>query len=257
MMSSFKKGMRTLQSFVPWLKPLKDDFYYLSRKMLARPHDPDFRALPLLRLDPAGQYVDVGANHGQSIESIGVMRPKARIVAFEPNPALADKLRRRYASEPRVEIRALGLADQAGTMTLFSPSYRGFDYDGLASLDRHAAADWINAQRVYFFDPSRIAVRKLDCAISTLDAEGLEPAFLKIDVQGFEYHVLRGGVETLRRCEPVVLVEDYNLDSRSVALMSGLGFVEYYFDGARLCRGRSPGLNSFLMTGARARTAGL
>jgi FkbM family methyltransferase len=41
----------------------------------------------------------------------------------------------------------------------------------------------------------------------TLDEYNLSPSFIKSDSEGFELSVLKGGVETLKRCKPVVLVE--------------------------------------------------
>jgi len=41
----------------------------------------------------------------------------------------------------------------------------------------------------------------------TLDSLGLDPDVVKIDVEGAELDVLRGGVETLYRCKPIVVVE--------------------------------------------------
>lgn len=44
--------------------------------------------------------------------------------------------------------------------------------------------------------------------VKTLDEYGYEDLdLLKIDVEGYEYFVLRGGEETLLRCKPVVIVE--------------------------------------------------
>ena len=43
--------------------------------------------------------------------------------------------------------------------------------------------------------------------IKTLDWFDLSPDFLKIDTEGYELFVLKGGEKTLRRCKPVVIVE--------------------------------------------------
>jgi len=252
-----RKFLRTFQSYFPALQPAKQAFYHQYRKLLGRPHEPDFAALKRLRAEAPGVYVDVGANHGQSIHSIRVFRPSAQIVAFEPNPNLAGELTRTYGRDSRVEIRAVGLGDDVGEFTLFVPAYRGFVYDGLASLDEAEAMTWINAQRVYFFDASKVEAVELTCRISTLDRENLRPAFMKIDVQGFEYNVLAGGAKTLAAHEPIVLIENYNGDPRSVRLMSELGYLEYIYRDGALVPGRSTGLNSFLITPNRAKAEGL
>ena len=253
----FAKSLRTFQSYLPWILPAKQEFYYRYRRLLATPHEDDFAALKLLDSNAPGVCVDVGANHGQSIESMRLFRPTAEIVAFEPNPNLAGELSRRYGRDPRVEIRPRGLGDAIGEFSLIVPSYRGFVYDGLASLDRGEAMNWINASRVYFFDPSKVKAIELKCRVSTLDLENLQPAFMKIDVQGFEYNVLAGGAKTLAAHEPIVLIENYNGDPRSVELMTGLGYREYVYRDAALVPGRSDGSNSFLITSKRAKAEGL
>jgi FkbM family methyltransferase len=47
---------------------------------------------------------------------------------------------------------------------------------------------------------------------------GVAPTFLKIDCEGFEPYVLRGAVDLLKRCRPMVLVEVYG------TMLSRLGF---------------------------------
>ena len=92
----------------------------------------------------------------------------------------------------------------------------------------------------------------MQCSLDTLDAQGLAPIFVKLDVQGHEYSVLSGGKETLRRHEPLLLVEAFREDPRTVALAKDLGYEEYHFDGSTLRKGApSAGPNSFLLTPGR------
>lgn len=251
-----RKLLRTGQSALPWLLPAKQEFYYRFRRFTARPHEGDFQALALFDARAPGVYVDIGANHGQSIESIKLFRPASAIVAFEPNTYLADKLKRRYEKDRNLSIRSVGLGDAIGEFTLHVPSYRGFVYDGLASLDPDRAMNWINSNRVYFFDAKKIQSRQIRCSVSTLDRECLEPTFIKIDVQGFEYNVLKGGVETIKRCDPIIFLENYRGDERSVALMERLGYEEYYYYAGRIVPGRSTTGQSFLVSSRRARAEG-
>jgi FkbM family methyltransferase len=154
-----------------------------------------------------------------------------------------------------VQVIAKGLSDSAGTFTLFVPSYKGFVYDALASLDKEAAASWINERTILRFDPTKLTIAELPCAVDTLDAQQLAPIFIKVDVEGCEYNVLNGGRNMLRRYEPILLVEALSRDPRTVQLAEELGYEEYYFDGSSLRKGSpSKGPNSFLMTPGRIRT---
>lgn len=249
------KLLRTLQSEFPFLKEAKDSLYFFVRRALSIPHEKDFKALAAIPEPAEGCFVDIGANQGQSIESILLVKPNAQIVSFEANPGLAQKLMRRHKDRKNVRIFAKGLSDSAGTFPLFVPSYKGFVYDALASLDRVSAASWINPETTFGFDPTRLTVAELQCSLDTLDAQQLAPIFVKVDVQGHEYSVLRGGKETLRRYEPILLVEAFRDDQRTVELAEELGYQEYFFDGASLRPGMPKnGPNSFLITPRRFKT---
>jgi FkbM family methyltransferase len=250
-----KKVIRTLQSELPFLKGAKDNFYRHTRRFLHRPHESDFKALALIPDLLDGCYVDVGANHGQSIESIRLVKPQAKIVSFEANPLLAARLVARYKHNKSVRIMPQGLSDSSGHLTLFVPIYKGFVYDGLASLDRKAATSWISGETVLAFSPAKLSIEEVACQISTLDSHQLAPVFVKVDVQGYEFNVLNGGRETLRRYEPVLLIEEFGSDSRTVRLAEELKYEEYYFDGANLQKGSpTKGDNSFLVTPGRMKT---
>lgn len=250
-----KKYPRTAQSYFPFLKSAKDEFYRQYRRVARKPSDDDFAAISLFSDVLHGTYVDIGANTGQSIESIKLFAPAAKIVSFEPNPELADKLERRYRGDASVSIKAVGLSDDVSVLLLHVPVYRGFVYDGLASLDYADAQSWINNDTVFFFSPKRLSVRSHRCKVETLDMQGIEsPVFIKIDVEGFETHVIKGGMETLRRHEPVLLVESLHDKPELLELVSTLGYRPYHFDAGRFVPGfpeHGEARNSFLITDDR------
>lgn len=251
MKETIRKAIRTAQSSLPFLKDAKDVFYRHSRRLLRRPHEREFHALKLIPASLGGCYVDVGANHGQSIESILLFKPAARIVAFEANPQLAKRLQQRYAGRNAITVVGSGLAGRADRFTLFVPSYCGFLYDGLASLDRRAASTWLSPKTIFGFDPGKLAIEEIVCRVETLDAHRLQPIFIKIDVQGYEYHVLEGARQTLMGHEPVLMIEDYRGDARTVRLAEELGYDEFHFADGAFRRGASGRENSFLLTERR------
>jgi FkbM family methyltransferase len=248
---SVKKMVRTAQSHFWFLKEAKDEFYITYRRLMRVPSEPFFKALPIIRRHFNGCYVDVGGNIGQSIEAIRLFVPDARIISFEPNPNLANKLTRRYRRQPKVEIRAIGLSDHNAMLKLYVPSYRGFVYDGLGSLDSVSASSWICPDTIYFFRADRLEINEHECAVEPLDAQGLvNPIFIKIDVEGTEYAVIKGGVGTIRKYERILLVEGFHEKPELAALTASLGYEPYTFNGRNFLAGASE-TSSFLMTRAR------
>jgi FkbM family methyltransferase len=247
-----KKVARTLQSQAPFLKDAKDELYHHCRRALRIVHDDDLRVVGLLPPSARGHYVDVGANLGQTIASIRLLRPSAEIVSFEPNPLVFRKLARRYGRTPGIRLVDVGLSDAAGRFELHVPSYNGFVYDGLASFDREAAEGWLGERTIYGFDRARLSVDVLECRTERLDDQGLAPDFVKVDVQGLEHAVLAGGRRTLREHEPVLMIEGAELDDRIEPLLRSLGYAEYLLDGGACRPGRGSGRNAIFMTAARA-----
>lgn len=246
------RQLRNLQSLAPWLRPLKFNAYNLLTRHFGWRIDPDFnilKHLPSVRL-----ALDIGANWGQSIETIRRLRPDARIVSFEPNPVLAQRLERAYGAEVGVKIEPCALSAEAGQMRLYVPSYRRFVYDGLASLDYTEAHQWLNPDRVAGFDPALLRVSSYEVAVARLDDFGLAPDFIKIDVQGHELAVLRGATATLAH-RPVVMLEDARPEI--VTLLAEFGMMPFALFGERLVSGKTDTNNTIFMTSDQARATGL
>ena len=131
--------------------------------------------------------VDVGAWWGPW--TYWTARRASTVWAFEPNPRLASFLAR--VVSPNVRVENVALSDRAGTGTLFAP--RTVGRDALATL---SAAH------------SEPGAQTYDVPLRPLDDYGLEDVgFVKLDVEGHEFEVLKGAEETLARCGPTLLVE--------------------------------------------------
>lgn len=244
-MYDWQRVVRTLQTHFPALVDFKYRAQHYTRDVRHRPFERDFDVLAHFRPDPEADFLDVGANRGQAVQAIRLHNGTNPITSFEPSVHTFDQLQRYTSGVPGVTLRRVGLGARAGELTLYTPSYRGYVFDGLASLVRSEAADWL-ASRILFYDPRKLEIHEQVVHIETLDAQGARPAFLKIDVQGAELEVLEGGRRTLERWRPVVLLEAPQAD-REVAFLDELGYIAHHYDGARLRRGAHGAVNAFFV----------
>lgn len=219
--------LRLFQTYCPWAAPLKFAAYNFLTRHFGLHIEPEFH---ILRHLPAIRHaVDVGGNHGQSVAALRRLCPQAQVTSFEPEPALAARLRADFARDTKVTVHACALSSTTGEARLFVPSYRGFVFDGLASLDESAAAGWLNPRRIAFFDRAKLDVTSHTVAVQTLDSFAIPADFIKIDVQGHELAVLEGAEQTLA-ARPVVLLECATL--AIVGHLSKYGYKPYkYVDG--------------------------
>jgi FkbM family methyltransferase len=134
--------------------------------------------------------VDVGANLGIYTELL--RRYSADVVAVEPHPALASRLRRAFPAHVRVVEAALSAAP--GRASIRVPVVEGREIDTRGSLEMAANAEFQTFSR-------EVNVLTLD--LLELGAVG----FIKIDVEGHEHDVVSGGLNLLRASRPRLLIE--------------------------------------------------
>ena len=198
---------RDLQSRFGALLEAKVSAQRALRRLRKIPFEDDFRILGQLEIGD-GLCLDVGGNRGQSIDAIRLMQPDCKIMSFEPSGLLSEALERQSANDQKTQIMNMGLGDEAGEFTLYTPFYRNFMYDGLASFVEDEARQWLNMETVWRFNPDLLHIEKRSCKIAVLDELNLDPVFIKLDVQGFERQVILGGRDTLARNKPLILMEN-------------------------------------------------
>jgi FkbM family methyltransferase len=149
-----------------------------------------------LRLAEAssGTFLDVGANIGLFTTTLAKkLSNRGRVIAVEPEPTTASRLRANVAANglDNVEIVEAAAGAEKGT-AVFHVSHDS----AYGSLDT----------------PRSVESHELNVDVVRMDdvwvAAGKPHVFaMKVDVEGRELDVLKGSVELLRECRPVVLAE--------------------------------------------------
>jgi FkbM family methyltransferase len=151
----------------------------------------ELRLIP--KICPRGkEAIDAGANIGTY--SYFLRKYASRVHAFEPNPNLAKRLTKLM---PDVHVRNAALSDEPRELVLQVP----VDANGKMRHELASVAQKFDGQ-----------VTEFRVEGTTIDAEKYNNVgFIKIDVEQHERQVLRGAIDTIKRCRPVILLEVYPL----------------------------------------------
>lgn len=175
-----------------------------SRRLRGRAPDPpgalanlnaeyDRQTVEVMRrvLREDGCAVDIGAHRGDVLRHMLALAPRGRHHAFEPLPHLAAHLR---ATFPGATVHEAAVSDAPGEAEFVhvanDPGYSGL--------------------RERLYDRPDPRLERIRVAVTTLDAAlpaDARVAFIKLDIEGGEFHALNGGVETIRRGRPVIVFE--------------------------------------------------
>src|SRR5579862_62187 len=158
-------------------------------------HIPDME-YSLLRLSRVGfrpqATIDIGANHGDWSRMCRRVFPGTRILGVEPQVRCEPSLRKMANELGGVTIVQTLLGARA---TAAVPFYV-HEFSGISSVLREPEAAAVDAVPVDMMTLDELVARE----------EFPQPALIKLDVQGYELEVLRGGSQALAGAE-VILME--------------------------------------------------
>ena len=164
-----KKVLRSVQTLFPFLHDAWFSLKFLRTKAFKVPHEDDFNAMKLFNPASEELFVDIGSNRGEAILSMLISADSNnKIVGFEPNPLIFDKLKKYFENNSRVLVHNIGLADVDEEHDLFIPFYRKWMFDGLSSFKYEEANDWLKT-RLWGFDEKKFSIKSVNCVLKKLD----------------------------------------------------------------------------------------
>tara|TARA_B100000073_G_scaffold241656_1_gene202663 strand:- start:24 stop:821 length:798 start_codon:yes stop_codon:yes gene_type:complete len=137
------------------------------------------------------RIIDVGANRG--IYSYFFSKYSRNIEVFEPNPACSKLLESWSNQLDGIHVHNVALSNKDGLASLLIPvDENGIEHDSSASIENN---DFQNTKT------QEVSLRRLDEYLFQ------DITFIKIDVEGHEFSVLQGALNTIAEFKPSMLIE--------------------------------------------------
>lgn len=159
--------------------------------------------------------IDIGANVGQFAYTVSAVLPEVHIYSFEPIPDCFQELQQRMKGSGNFTSFNFGLGDQEDELE--------FECNDFSPASSFLKTTELN-KRVYpFTDRSKrikLQIKTLDEVVNTLEIS--EPMLIKIDVQGYEDKVLKGGEQTVRRAKAILIETSFDELYRNQPLFNDL-----------------------------------
>jgi FkbM family methyltransferase len=162
-------------------------------------YEPEVRNIFRAVLPPGGVALDIGANVGwHTLLLAHLVGDGGRVLAVEPNPSirkrLVDNLNLNRLNQ--VEIVPYAIADSEGPVQFYGPAA-----DDALSGSGHILKVGGKEQESFI----QVETRRLDAVMSASLIKRVD--LIKIDVEGFEWCVLKGGEQTIAAFRPHIVFE--------------------------------------------------
>ena len=163
----------------------------LSKFIKERKYDALIKKIMRIVLEEDSSFIDVGCYRGNFLVEANKFAPSGAHIGFEPIPEIYTKVIKTLGGVN--DIWQLGLSDERGETTFnyvkSNPLYSGIK------------------KRNY---PGKESIEELVIKVDTLDHQLFQSPrvdLIKIDVEGAELNVLKGGINTITKFNPVIVFE--------------------------------------------------
>lgn len=182
-------GIRNILKKIIFGSPLEYTVRRISARINRDPYDKQAFAIMKCHLKRDSNCVDIGCHRGSILHEIVKAAPAGTHYAFEPIPDCYQWVNKYY---PMVKTFNMALSDHVGEATFQffpdKPAFSGFN------------------KRMLTDELAQTLTVKVD-ALDNIIPNNLQVHLIKIDVEGAEYQVLKGAIETIRRNRPIIIFE--------------------------------------------------
>ena len=168
--------------------------------------------------------IDIGANIGEFTILYSVLFGKADIYAFEPLPDCFLELKRKTQKIPRIQIYNIGLGNEEILQEIYKSDWHpASSFLDMSSLHKENYPHSANHKKI------NVKIDKLDNVLK--DKSLNDNILIKLDVQGFEAEVIKGGMAVFKKAKIVItevsfveLYENEPMFDGIYLLLTSLGF---------------------------------
>jgi len=179
------------------------------------PHQVGFDKICRQIIKPGDTVFDVGANVGYTALLFShLVGKQGKVIALEPIPKAFNMLKKSTEKHKNIECLNLAVGERDGSVQMHVPSM----------LDR---ARVLESRATEESDKGAIEVECV--ALKRLYEQFGSPNFIKIDVEGFEDHIIRGLPKKLDKL-PYIVFESLDAKARdkNIAMLMEKGFCKFH-----------------------------
>jgi FkbM family methyltransferase len=169
-------------------------------------------------IKPGSLIFDVGAHEGNKTADF-IAHGARHVICFEPQPECVQKLRTRYKDKMNVTIEPIGLSYKDDKLVMFQATE--------ATTISTFSEEWTKSSRFashYTWD------KQIEVKVTTLDKMikkyGL-PDYCKIDVENYEFEVLKGLSKPIPFLSFEFAVETLQNTYKSIRYLERLGYKKF------------------------------
>ncbi|QMU27632.1 FkbM family methyltransferase [Adhaeribacter radiodurans] len=179
--------------------PAATDIYLTGGKS----HDSEIRLARFLiqNLTTGDQFLDVGAHFGYfSLLAAKLVRTQGRVLAFEASQTNYELLEQNTSQVEQINVYHQAVSDQEGTLTFYQFPIQFSEYNS-RDIAQYQHESWFQK-----YPPEKITVSAVTID-SIVQPEKFTPKIIKIDVEGGEQQVIKGGTQTWVNLAPLIVME--------------------------------------------------
>jgi len=137
--------------------------------------------------------IDIGANIGETLLNFAKVNSTGHCLGFEPVPYIFEKLKHNIGLNnfKNITIENLAISDIEEDLSFYFPTNN--NSGGISLSKSNEKADQI------------VKAITLDSYVEDKKLDSID--FIKIDVEGFEYNVLKGAKQTIIKYRPKMFIE--------------------------------------------------